>query len=91
MFLLRRDPQRREVGQPRHGAADSGPDDEERREVPVPALEPIVDNVAHFADCVATGARPETGGPEGLAVVRIMEAMARSAEDGGAPVLLADV
>ena len=63
-----------------------GPDDADRVEVPVEHLDPIVDNIAHFAQCVRSRSRPETGGPEGLAVVEIMEAMDLSAREHGAPI-----
>lgn len=48
--------------------------------------EPLKNQVRHFLECVATGARPDTPGADGLAVVRVMEAVARSMEQNGAPV-----
>jgi predicted dehydrogenase len=44
--------------------------------------------VAHFLECVATGAMPLTGGEAGLALVRILEAADRSLRQGGARVEL---
>jgi predicted dehydrogenase len=45
--------------------------------------EPLRAECEHFLDCVATGARPLTGGPEGVAVVRVLEAIERSLAAGG--------
>lgn len=53
-----------------------------RREVPVAVIDTVADQVAEFARCIRTGARPETGGEEGLAVMEVFEAILRSiAED----------
>jgi predicted dehydrogenase len=38
---------------------------------------------SHFLDCVLRGQKPQTGGAEGLAVVRILEAAERSLSAGG--------
>ncbi len=57
--------------------------DEDRTPVPLTPLDPLIDNVAHFADCIRTGAAPETGGVEGASVVRVLEAMTQSASHGG--------
>jgi predicted dehydrogenase len=65
--------------------------DDARMEQPIEAGDPVVDNLAHFVACIRTGLTPETGGPEGLAVVEILEAMAISAAAGGAPVDLASL
>lgn len=62
--------------------------DESRTEVPLPARDPMLDNVAHFVECVRTQTQPETGGAEGTAVVRILEAMTQSAANSGAMVEL---
>ena len=67
------------------------PGDEDRIEVPLPQLDPIVDNIAHFVECVEGGLEPETGGRQGLAVVEILEAMIRSAADDGRPVRVTDL
>lgn len=37
----------------------------------------------HFIECCRTGRAPETGGAEGLQVVRLLEAAERSAREGG--------
>lgn len=42
----------------------------------------------YFSKCVLTGRNPEPGGKEGLADVRIIQALRRSAENGGKPVKL---
>lgn len=44
--------------------------------------------VLHFVDCIRQGARPESGGEAGLAVVTILEAATRSMDARGAPVEL---
>jgi predicted dehydrogenase len=49
----------------------------------VPLGEPLRAECDHFVECVMTGARPMTGGPEGLAVVRALEAVDRSVRGGG--------
>jgi predicted dehydrogenase len=36
--------------------------------------EPLKEQLAHFVQCVATGARPISDGESGLAVVRVLEA-----------------
>jgi len=38
---------------------------------------------AHFLDCIHAGHPPLTGGPEGLAVVELLEAADRSMAAGG--------
>lgn len=45
--------------------------------------EPLKVECQHFLDCIRTGARPETGGLEGLQVVRILEASTKSLRNGG--------
>jgi predicted dehydrogenase len=42
----------------------------------------------HFLDCINTGARPESGGPEGLTVVQVLEAASQSLKNGGGRVEL---
>jgi predicted dehydrogenase len=61
---------------------------ESRTELAVRPSNPMVENVAHFVDCIRTATAPETGGSEGTAVVRILEAMTLSATQNGAPVEL---
>jgi predicted dehydrogenase len=40
--------------------------------------EPLATQCAHFLECIRTGKQPLTGGREGIAVVRALEAMQRS-------------
>lgn len=49
----------------------------------VPLEEPLKLEVDHFLDCVSNGAEPLTGGPEGLAVVEVLEAVQRSIAHNG--------
>jgi predicted dehydrogenase len=49
----------------------------------VPLGEPLATQCAHFLECIATGKQPFTGGREGIAVVRALEAMQRSMRAGG--------
>jgi len=44
----------------------------------VPLGEPLATQCAHFLECIVTGKQPFTGAPEGIAVVRALEAMQRS-------------
>jgi len=46
-------------------------------------VEPLKVECQHFLDCIKTGAKPESGGPEGLEVVRILEAASESLKNGG--------
>jgi predicted dehydrogenase len=48
--------------------------------------EPLRVECQHFMDCIRTGARPESGGIEGLAVTRVLEASSRSLAMDGAKV-----
>jgi predicted dehydrogenase len=50
--------------------------------------EPLRIECEHFVDCVRTGQRPRSDGIQGLAVVRVLEAGARSMRAGGAPVAI---
>jgi predicted dehydrogenase len=45
--------------------------------------EPLRAECRHFLECIASGAEPLTGGPEALAVIRVLEAMQRSLERRG--------
>ena len=45
--------------------------------------EPLRSECDHFLDCIEHGTKPLSGGVEGLAVVRVLEAMSRSLELGG--------
>ncbi|MBM3268777.1 MAG: Gfo/Idh/MocA family oxidoreductase [Candidatus Sericytochromatia bacterium] len=50
-------------------------------------VEPLRIEWDHFADCVETGSRPLSGGPEGAEIVRIIEACRRSLIAGRPQVL----
>lgn len=50
---------------------------------PVRMGEPLSAECMHFLDCIDEGKQPDTGGPEGLEVVRALEAMDRSMAQGG--------
>jgi len=45
--------------------------------------EPLAAQCAHFLECIVSGKQPFTGAPEGIAVVRALEAMQRSIRAGG--------
>ena len=60
-------------------------------EITVPELsddEPLRVECEHFLDCVRSGHRPRADGRAGLAVVRILEAAARSIAEGSRPIPL---
>jgi predicted dehydrogenase len=48
--------------------------------------EPLKVECQHFLDCIANGAKPLTGGRQGLELVKILEAASASLDDHGAPV-----
>jgi predicted dehydrogenase len=48
--------------------------------------EPLRNEMAHFVECVRTGARPLTDATNGLEVVRVLEAADESLRAGGRPV-----
>jgi predicted dehydrogenase len=48
------------------------------------SIDSVVDEMAEFARCVRYGDRPETGGPEGLEVATVLEALLESAASGRA-------
>jgi predicted dehydrogenase len=55
----------------------------------IPAVrlkEPLAVEVAHFADCVRTGATPVTGAQHAIDVTAVLEAMTRSMKSGNRPV-----
>jgi predicted dehydrogenase len=58
--------------------------EETRAELPVDAGDPFAEEIAEFARCIREGGRPETGGPEALEVVAVMEAILASLEGGKA-------
>jgi predicted dehydrogenase len=49
----------------------------------VPTGEPVATQCAHFLECIVGGKQPLTGGREGVAVVRALEAIDRSMRAGG--------
>jgi predicted dehydrogenase len=49
---------------------------------------PLRNECCHFIDCVRTRSNPKTDGYGGLDVVRVLEALSRSANEGGRPVSL---
>ncbi len=55
---------------------------------PVRMGEPLQTECAQFIDCIESGSAPLSGGPEGLAVVRVLEAMDRSMAEMGREVKL---
>ena len=55
----------------------------EAEAIDVPAHEPLRLECAHFLDCVATGARPQTDGENGVRVLAVLEACQRSLDANG--------
>jgi predicted dehydrogenase len=51
----------------------------------VPAVEPLRLEMEHFLECVRTRERPRTDGRAGVQVVRVLEALQASLDDGGEP------
>jgi predicted dehydrogenase len=49
---------------------------------------PLKNECCHFIDCVRSKKTPKTDGHNGLDVVRVLEALSRSANEGGRPVSL---
>lgn len=54
------------------------------RRYPVPATDPLVTQVEHFADVIRGKAQPRVSGADGLEATRIIDAIHRSAETGTA-------
>jgi predicted dehydrogenase len=52
------------------------------------ATEPLGAELKHFVECVRTGERPRTDGPDGLRVVEVLSAAQASLRSGGVPVHL---
>lgn len=52
------------------------------REIPLPVGDPILEEVEEFADCIRTGAKPETDGPSSLAALALIRAAIESARTG---------
>ncbi len=50
-----------------------------RTEIPVTPIDTIADEMAEFADCIRTGAEPETGAAAAISVVDVLEAVIESA------------
>ena len=50
------------------------------------AVQALQVEAAHFTDCVARGARPQSDGESGLRVVRLLEAASASMQQHGRPV-----
>jgi predicted dehydrogenase len=50
--------------------------------------EPLKMEMRHFIECIREGIQPITGGPEGLEVVRILEAASQSLKQQGAAIAL---
>jgi predicted dehydrogenase len=48
----------------------------------VAQLDTVADELVEFANCIKTGATPETGGLEGLRVVAVFEAAVAAAASG---------
>jgi glucose-fructose oxidoreductase len=62
---------------------------EKSRERTFPRRDQFAPELIYFSDCVRTGRDPEPSGREGLADVRVIEALYRSAGEGK-PVRLGD-
>jgi predicted dehydrogenase len=54
----------------------------EREQLPVETLDTVVDELEEFVSNVRTGGRPETGGPEALEAVAVLEGIVESAARG---------
>ena len=55
-----------------------------RTELEIESLDPLADQITEFANSIRGKTTPETGGPEGLAVVEVMEALVESQKSGRA-------
>ncbi len=53
-----------------------------RTSLPVQGVDPLADELAEFARCIQGKAKPETGGPEGLEVVAVLQSIIESATTG---------
>ena len=60
------------------------------REKVFPVRDQFAPELLYFSDCVLKDKQPEPSGEEGLADVRVIEALYRSARRGGQPVVLSD-
>jgi predicted dehydrogenase len=59
-------------------------------EIPLPVGDPILEEVEEFADCIRTGAQPETDGPSSLAALALIRTAIESARTGQ-QVMLSDI
>ncbi len=53
-----------------------------------PEMEPLREELLHFADCVKNRKTPRTDGLNGLRVLKVLDACQRSIEAGGTPIAL---
>jgi predicted dehydrogenase len=60
----------------------------EQRSPAISRREPLRIELEHFLECLRSGATPRTDGPEGLRVVRVLEALQRSLDGEGETVAL---
>jgi predicted dehydrogenase len=51
---------------------------------PIPHREPLAIECEHFVECVREGKTPRSDGPNGVRVVRVLEALQASLDAGGA-------
>jgi predicted dehydrogenase len=54
----------------------------------VAVREPLLLEAEHFVDCIRKGTRPLSDGDQGLSVVRVLAAGARSIREGGHPIAI---
>ena len=52
--------------------------------------EPLRTECEHFLDCITSGRPPLSGGAEGVAVVRALDAISRSLERGGSEIAIGE-
>ena len=52
--------------------------------------EPLRNECEHFLDCITSGQSPLSGGAEGVAVVRALDAISRSLEQGGREIAIGE-
>ena len=57
----------------------------------IPPNEPLRNECEHFLDTIEKGTRPLSGGAEGLAVVRVLDAMSKSLKLRGQEVAVESV
>jgi predicted dehydrogenase len=62
----------------------------DRTLVETESLDTIADELAEFARCIREGGRPETGAPEALHAVAVLEAVVESDRLDGEPVSVRD-